>query len=440
MFSSKGIKLLILGLVTLFLVSGLFFKEGLMASTLERITTDWLKDQYDPSISDDGRYVVFSRSSVQGEPIILYDLLEHNEISIAPGSQPVISADGRFVAFTSEATDLVSNDTNGQSDVFIYNRSNGGISRVSLTPGGSQATAGGAYFPSISADGRFVAFESWASNMGGQGSIDVYVHDTLYLTTYLISQSTGGTPGYNISRSPSISADGRLVVFKSWASNLVSDDTNGQPDVFLRDRFYNATVRISRGWNGEEGNGPSGTPAISADGRYIAFTSAATNMVNGDANNHQDVFIHDRGTGWTSLVSVHSNGTQGNNDSGCYDGSYPVRCLALSAHGRYVAFPSLATNLIDDPKWDYQNIFFRDRKAGQTSLISREYFFDTWGEPGDGESTAPAMSANGRFVTFASRAWLMGSETGYDNSDIFVYDHGQGTQDLISLYLPLIMK
>ena len=170
--------------------------------------------------------------------------------------------------------------------------------RVSVSSAGVQGNLrSGIYKPSVSADGRYVAFESAASNLVAgdtNGYIDVFVRDRKLHRTYLVSVSSAGVQGNDASFDPSISADGRYVAFESDASNLVAGDTNGYPDVFVRDRKLHRTYLVSVDSAGVQGNNDSYDPVISADGRYVAFTSAASNLVTGDSNGFEDVFVRDR--------------------------------------------------------------------------------------------------------------------------------------------------
>ena len=248
---------------------------------------------------------------------------------------PSISADGRYVAFASIAVNLVSGDTNGVQDIFVHDRQTGQTTRVSVASGGAQAN-GPSFDPSISADGRYVAFASNASNLVSgdtNNTGDIFVHDRQTGATTRVSIGPGGTQANRGSLAPSISADGRYVAFHSDATNLVSGVTNGTTHIFVHDRQTGATTRVSVASDGTEGNSVSIKPSISADGRYVAFQSIATNLVSGDTNRNQDIFVHDRQTGQTTRVSVASDGTEGN--SGSNDPS-------ISANGRYVAFQSQA--------------------------------------------------------------------------------------------------
>ncbi len=216
--------------------------------------------------------------------------------------RPAISADGRYVAFESNATDLVSGDTNGMSDIFLHDRQTGATTRVSVNSAGTQTTDGDSSDPDVSDDGRYVAFESNATNLvsGDTNSqIDIFLRDRQAGTTARVSVNSSGsqaTGGH--SYDPSLSSDGRHVALRSFATNLVSSDTNGFADIFVRDRQEGSTERVSVDSSGSQATGGilgSDDPSISDDGRYVAFSSEATNLVSGDTNGFADVFVHDRG-------------------------------------------------------------------------------------------------------------------------------------------------
>ena len=276
---------------------------------------------------------------------------------------PTVSPDGRYVAFASTASNLVPSDTNGFDDVFIRDRRAGTTSRVSLSSTGSQGNHA-SFGPMISADGRYVAFTSYATNLvpGDTDNVtDVFIRDRRAGTTSLISQSTGGVQANDFSAGAAVSADGRYVAFYSLASNLVPGDTNGAYDAFVRDRRTGTTSRVSLSWRGAQTDGDSIARAMTPDGRYIVFQSAASNLVPGDTNDNRDMFIHDRRTGTISRVSISSRGVQADSYS-----DY----AAISADGRYVAFASTATNLVPgdtNTSWD---VFLRDRRAGTTRRVS----------------------------------------------------------------------
>ena len=227
---------------------------------------------------------------------------------------PSISADGLFVSFYSPASNLVIGDTNGTLDTFLYDRQTSTIERISVASGGGQGNDVSG-ISSISADGRFVAFFSYASNLVAgdtNNDPDIFVRDRQFGTTERVSVNSSGAEGNDLSVDTSISADGRYVAFYSEASNLVAGDTNGTADVFVRDRQTSTTERISVASGGGQGNVHSVRPSITPDGRFVAFDANAYNLVAGDTNDANDVFVHDRQTGTTELLSVDSNGAQGN--------------------------------------------------------------------------------------------------------------------------------
>jgi Tol biopolymer transport system component len=274
-----------------------------------------------------------------------------------------ISADGRYVAFQSTASNLVSGDTNGKDDIFVHDRQTGATTRVSVSSGGLEGNSN-SYSPSISSDGSYVAFDSNASNLvpgDTNENYDIFVHERQTGATSRVSVGSDGSEGNGRSSNPSISADGRYVAFNSDAGNLVPVDTNGDYDVFVHDRQTGATSRVSVSSDGSEGNSYSLFPVISADGRYVAFASNAGNLVPGDTNGIYDIFVHDRQTGATSRVSVSSDGSEGNDSS-----ARP----SISADGRYAVFSSVAGNLVSGDTNGFEDIFVHDRQTGATSRVS----------------------------------------------------------------------
>ena len=289
---------------------------------------------------------------------------------------PSISGDGQYVAFASASTNLVPDDTGGFSDIFVRGLFAGGTRRVSIvtlstTPptfgdGGNESS----YFASVSGDGRHVAFVSRASNLDPRdgtpyasgGGQDAYVHDrdvdedgifdepeTAAISTTLVSVSSLGVKGNGDVERVSISADGRFVAFDSTSTDLVPGPSPQFTQVYVHDRDADsdgvmdedgaiATVRVSNSLIGEPGNGASFAPSISADGRYVAFISAAENLVPGDDNGFNDIFVHDRTTGQITRVSKSSSGEQGDDNS--------QGLPRISGNGRYVAFESAAKNLV----------------------------------------------------------------------------------------------
>ena len=383
-----------------------------------------------PSISADGRYVAFESFAtdlVAGDTNGLFDIFVHDRLTDqttrvsvdSAGNQgnggsysPSISGDGRYVAFHSCASNLVSGDTNLWDDIFVHDRQTGVTTRVSVDSAGNQ---GNRYSnnPCISADGRYVAFYSKATNLVSEdtnGWEDIFVHDRQTGDTTRVSVDSAGNQANERSYVPWISADGRYVTFQSLATNLVSGDTNGAWDLFVHDRQTGQTTRVSVDSAGNEGNGKSTYSTISADGRYVAFASEASNLVPSDTNGYRDLFVRDRQTGQTSRVSLDSAGNQANGDSNFF--SPP----AISADGRYVAFMSEASNLVTGDTNGKRDIFVHDRETHQTIRVS----VDSAENEGNGSSYCPAISADGRCVAFWSYAsnLVPGDTNGVE--DVFV--------------------
>jgi Tol biopolymer transport system component len=254
--------------------------------------------------------------------------------------------------------------------------------------------------PSISADGRYVAFQSAATNLIADDrnpSWDIFARDRQAGATELISVSTAGIQGNGESTQPSISADGRFVAFSSYADNLVANDRNQQWDVFVRNRQARTTELISVSSSGEQANHRSESPSpesISADGRYVVFQSDATNLARGKMPVRWEIYMRDRVRHTTELVSLSSQGEPA--DRNC-------RWPSISGDGRYVTFQSSATNLVSEKaayNWEFYNVYVRDRQSGKTELISAS----ASGVPGDHNSTNATLSADGRYVAFLSTA------------------------------------
>ena len=336
---------------------------------------------------------------------------------------PAISADGRFVAFDSAATDLVDEDTNSATDVLVFDRQTGEIARVSVATGGTQADAG-SFLPSLSASGRYVAFESDAPNLvDGDTNVaaDIFVHDLQTGDTVRVSVATGDFQGNDGSYLASISADGRYVSFDSDATDLVSDDTNAAADVFVHDLQTGETVRVSVSSDETESDGSSYAARISEDGRYVTFVSDATNLVAGDTNGVPDVFVRDQASGETVRASLANGGGEGN------DGSYSP---AISGDGRYVVFDSDATNLVADDTNGAADVFMHDLVTGVTTRVS----VSNSGDQGNGHSFMPTISAEGRHVAFWSEAANLAAGDSNLVPDIFVHDllTGMTTRDSVS--------
>jgi Tol biopolymer transport system component len=392
------------------------------------------------AISADGRFVAFDSSAwnlVPGDLNQTTDVFVHDRrtgatvrVSVSSAGTepdessffPALSADGRFVAFASRASNLVGDDTNGMVDVFVRDRDpdgngvfdeDGGVtSRVSVDSNGVQGDLGSSG-PSISSDGRFVAFDSSATNLvagDANGATDVFVHDRATGVTIRASLGSEGLEGNRYSQSARISADGRFVAFDSESDNLVPDDVNGFRDVFLRDLVDHVTELVSVDSVSLQGNGPSGAPVISADGGIVAFTSSATNLVVPDTNGDVDVLVRDRIAGTTTRANADSSGIQGN---------YGAIYTAISGNGRFVAFASDAENLIANDTNDRGDEFIHDVVTGETFAVS----VNPAGAVADSASFGySALSYDGRSVVFSSSATdlVAGDTNGY--TDVFVDD------------------
>jgi Tol biopolymer transport system component len=327
----------------------------------------------------------------------------------AADSAPAVSADGRLIAFSSSATNLVTGDGNGVGDVFVYDRTTQEMSRVSVGPGGAEATGRDSFSPALSGDGRYVAFASDAANLVAgdtNNATDVFVYDRQAKTTTRVSVGPGGAEaGGGESYAPALSADGSVVSFVSKATDLAPGATDGDNTVFVRDLKAGTTTQVGRVGEPE---GFEAAVALSADGRFVAYPSAVATLVPGDTNNAVDVFVFDRVAGTTERVSVGLGGTEGDRAS-----TAPV----ISAEGRFVAFQSDAALVPGDTN-HRTDIFVRDRKAGTTTRVSLGSSL----VQGDRPSTGPQISANGRLVAFSSSATNLVSGDTNSAPDIFVHD------------------
>jgi Tol biopolymer transport system component len=240
-------------------------------------------------------------------------------------------------------------------------------------------------------------------------------------TTQRVSVSSRGAQGNGESRFPDPSADGRYVAFESAATNLVPGDTNRADDIFVRDRRTGLTTRVSVSSTGAQARGGSVDPSISGDGRYVAFQSAATNLVPGGPDD--GIYVHDRRTGRTTLVSVSSTGAHPDSFGG-----HP----SISATGRYVTFYSAADNLIPGDTNEQWDIFVHDRRTGTTS---RANLTSDGGAVHDGSSWEPSISADGRFVVFSSGAGdVVPGDTPYVTNDVFLRDRVAHTTTKVSVW------
>jgi len=441
----------------------------------ERVSVDSAGNQADdnsrsPSISADGRYVAFISSNlIPGVMKVVEDVFVHDRqtgiterVSVnSAGEQvgtwitwAVISGDGRYVAFASFDENLVPGDTNNVCgpaasrncmDVFVHDRETGVTERVSVDSAGNQGNGdSGAYgidnwgprHLDISADGRYVAFASWADNLvpgDTNGSGDVFVHDRQTGITQRVSVDSAGNQGEEGGWWPTISADGRYVAFQAYANFPAWGCPPCLYGVFVHDRHTGTTALVSVDSSGNKGDGDSYRPDISADGRYVAFASYASNLVPGDTNDDRDIFVHDRdadedgifdeqdepGAISTERVSVDSAGNQGGYSS----------LPDISADGRYVAFVSWADNLVPGDTNGKTDVFVHDRQTGVTERVS----VDSAGNQANGSSgdigDRPAISSDGRYVAFYSGATDLVPGDTNRVGDVFVHDVGDSDGD-----------
>ncbi len=393
-----------------------------------------------PQLSASGRYVAFSsRASdlVSGDTNFSGDIFRRDTVAgitvlvsvnqTGSGSgnsvseDPRLTPDGRYVAFESYASNLATNLTGGYYNIFLRDLSNSAPELISVGAGGA-APNGDSADESLSDDGRFVAFESYANNLGPADSgavLDVYVRDRLTGTNILCSVNTNGTGGGDgESFDVILSANGRFIVFESTAGNLVTGDTNGTTDIFAYDTTLGTLQLVSVTAGGRTGNGASFlqynrlNSSMTPDGRYVAFQSTASDLVGNDGNGAgQDIFVRDLVAGTTALVSVNCSAT-GSGDGDSYDPT-------LSADGRFVAFESYSGNLVAGEFIPgEENIFRRDLFTGTTELVSRNR-----GLTGGGiwSSWSAIISADGSGITFASYAYDLVNQDLNDTDDVFVW-------------------
>jgi Tol biopolymer transport system component len=379
------------------------------------------------SMSSDGRYVVFQSDAsnlVDDDgngmtDVFLRDrvLATTTRVSVdvdgndgdGASLRPCITPDGRYVVFQSDATDLVAGDINGAADVFIRDLSLQTTARVSLDHTGLDGD-GASRVPSISADGRYVAFISNATDLvigDGNGVADIFVRDLQTGTNERVSvNSLGGDPDLN-SWTPDISADGRYVAFHSAASNLVPGD-GGMADIFVRDRQLGQTVRVTGDHLGGDPDGNSYGANISADGRHVAFWSRATDLVSDDTNGLEDVYVHDLDSSTTSRVSLRSDGSQITD--------LPSWSSSLSQHGRFVVYFADSDQLLDEDANGFADIFAFDRATGGLFLLNRS----ASGDQGNNWSSDPKVTPDGQYVLFQSFASNLVDDDTNGMGDVFL--------------------
>ena len=342
--------------------------------------------------------------------------------NVLPGGG--ISSNGQFGVFASAASNLVPDDTNGMADIFIKDTTSNGITRINLGPGGVEAN-GPSYSPILSTDGTAVAFISVASNLvpgDTNGQADAFVYESGIIQR--VSVSSGGSQSNGPVDSIDMTANGRFIAFSSLGSNIVAGDTNDSWDVFVYDRLTNQTNRVSINQGYQEANGSSLHPSISDDGQLIAYVSHATNLTYGDINGRADVFVYNRSTAATERISQR----QGGGVSRMGGSMQPV----ISGDGTYVAFTTDAWDLFYDDFNDLPDVALHNRATDALIRISRGLAIES-----NGFSFGPSISSDGRYVAFVSSATnLIGSATIGDANeafDVYRYDRQNGSLIRVSV-------
>ncbi len=366
---------------------------------------------YNPAISADGRFVAFgslASNLVPGESNVVQDVfvkdlttgavarastdvngLQGNDTSFAAS----IGADARYVAFLSNATNLVPDDRNFVTDVFVKDLATGAIVRASVSDRGVEAN-NLSVDAAISGDARFVAFSSLASNLvaGDRNvSTDVFVKDLQTGAIFIASSNAQGISSVGGSSDAAISSDGRVVAFSSNAFDLVPGFTGAVTGILAKNQATGAIALVSTASDGRQANDSSFAPSVSADGRLIAFQSAASNLVPGDLNAVSDIFVKDLETGVVARVSTSTNGVEGNN---------AADAPQISPDGRYVVFRSVASNLVPGDNGATADIFVKDLVTGALTRVSE-------GQAGlnpNDNSFGAAIAADGSVVAFLSSA------------------------------------
>lgn len=343
---------------------------------------------------------------------------------------PAVSADGRWVAFVSTASNLLGGDPladpNGDADVFLVDTQSSTIQLVS-SAGGAPAD-GPSIDVDISADGRFVVFETAATNLvpaDANGAVgDIVLFDAQSGSLTLVSRrGITGPQGDADSFAPTISADGTKVAFGSRATNLVANDTNARADIFVRDVVANVTTRVSTDSSGRQANNASFDAAIAPTGAHVAFSSLASNLVSADTNGTRDIFLKNLVSSKTIRVSVTNTERQAKGSSGLED---------ISADGRSVVFSSFAANLTAGDDNNQGDVFVRNRVDGTTIRASRRDAVD-----GNDDSFGASISDDGAFVVFQTRATNLDSTPDGNGGVSDLFEYRVATRSLVRISVDL---
>jgi len=380
---------------------------------------------YAPDLSADGERVVFvsaaenlvDTQTYTGEDLFLRNvsagilrclsLCSDGGAADGPTLRGALSANGQMVAMESRASNLVVGDHNNAVDIFSLDLGSGGIQRRNLRPGGQEPSFG-ASRPALDGSGALLAYDSMDGQLDAgdeNGASDVFIHSLADGASERISVPASGGQADGASVRAALSADGAQIVFQSEAGNLAPGDVNGLTDIYLSDRSLATTMRVSFGLNGSEPDGACYAPDISADGRWVLFSSAASNLVPNDHNGVVDLFVLDRVTEEMRRVNVSSSGAEADLASGTG---------AISGDGRFVAYASRATNLASGADGRSQ-IYRSDLQTGQTICLTCGH------GDGTGDSHSPAVSSDGRTIVFVSEGLMGGDADESGDSDVYLW-------------------
>ncbi|MBN1374198.1 PD40 domain-containing protein [Candidatus Dojkabacteria bacterium] len=453
-----------------------------MSISTEGVDSDDMSSN--PAISADGQYIVFDSMATNlilnnlypGKTDVYIRDVQSSTTSVIGYSTTEpdgdvmgnsLSSDGRYLAFWSDATNFVNDDINYCSDIFVKDMINETYTLVSTSSSGEQGDNDSSSPPKISGNGRYVVFSSEATNfvdIDTNNFADVFIKDLETSTIEMVSVSSSGTQSDSSSYGLDISDDGRYVIFRSDATTLVDNDTNGLTDLFLRDRVSGTTTRVNVSPLGEQSDAEVMYSSISGDGNFIVFSSAATNIVDDDFNGNSDVFLHNRVTGETQRISFDENGLEFEFGAYTVQISYDGRYVAFGAYhvewnshvylrdtltdlttivsvnsegegsngtsndftdfdraisndGRYIIFSSDADNLVPGfiNTWGERNLYIRDVVSSETYLVSRASVGNTI----NGWTDSASISANGNYIAFVSNATNLTND--FPESDPYTY-------------------
>lgn len=376
-------------------------------------------------VSGDGRYVVFasrSRTFDKTDMNVKFDIYLKDRqtntltrISLAndgtegngDSTMPAISNNGQIVVYQSTTSTFDSHDHNGLNDIYLYEVASKTTKRIST--GLNSDSNGASLNPRVSANGRYIVFESSATNLINSDTnnvSDIFLYDRITDQVKRVSVSNNQIEANGSSSQPDISADGAVIAFQSTASNLVPSDRNNRSDIFVYERNTQQTKRVSIHSNGTEGSSHSFAPSLSTDGHLIAFESFAPNIVTGDRNG-LDIYVHDQRTGLTERINLNNAGQQGNG---------AAKGAAISGDGRYVAYQSTGTNLVPGSN-SFFNVYLYDRQQQDVQRLSEV----SLGILGNKNSSRPRISANGQNIVFYSEASNFASNDNNNTHDVFLH-------------------